>query len=397
MGKLAAVISVLLLTVVTANAAPADRWLQNAAGHARALELQRELRVPLVVYFYADWCPYCHRLERDYFPAAPVQQYLRSVVKVRINPEHGPAELELAERYGFDGYPSFFIMNTSTSSPRMVHPFRRGGNLTPAEFARECQEAGPVSTSDANTSKSPGVLIYTPGTSNQGKLQAQIVEVPATATPTRNNAPLPTLDTVLAKYVAAIGGREAQRKITSRVSKGRVDVPGVSFGGKVEVYAKAPNKTLLVTNVESAGVIKQGFDGRSAWANTADIANGLDRAALVDIDFYRETKLGEQYTRMKLVGKVKEDLREVYLVEAVRRDGATENLYFDIETGLLARRDLPRKRSVRVEIYYHDWRDIDGVRLPFMIMQVLPAKRFVITVEEVKHNVPLDDAMFIRP
>lgn len=392
-----AVIVALLFVSVTAVAAPEDRWLHDAAGYARALELQRELKVPLVVYFYADWCPYCHRLERDYFPAAPVQQYLRNVVKVRINPEHGPAEREIANKFGLDGYPTFLIMSNLSARPREVFAFRRGGkNLTPAEFANECLKAGAVSITAPvpNVTRSSGGRMYTAGNTSQQKLKGQIVEVPASASPAFiNNGPLPTLDAVLAKYVAAIGGRDAQRKIVSRVSKGRVDVPGVSFGGKLEVYAKAPNRSLTVMNVEPAGLVKQGFDGRVSW-NIGSDANGIDRAALVDVDFYRETKLSEQYTRLKLLGKVKEGFREVYLVEAVRRDSATENLYFDVESGLLVRRDLPRKGSERAEVYFNDWRDVDGVKLPFRITQVLPNTKFVITLEDVKQNVPIDDAIF---
>ena len=387
-----AVVTCLLFLCITAAGAPDDRWLHDAAGYARALELQRERNVPLVVYFYADWCPYCHRLENDYFPAAPVQQYLRSVVKVRINPEHGPAERDLADRYRIRGYPAFFVMSTSGSAPRNVHPFRRGANLTPAEFVSACQQAASLTAPEPRSTRAPSA------TTVNRQVKSQLVEVPRSSSPTFiNNAPLPTLDTVLANYVAAIGGREAQKRITSRVSKGRVDVPGVSFGGKVEVYAKAPNKSLTMMNVEPVGLVKQGFDGRVAWGNTLDVANGVERAALVDVDFYREVKLSELYTRVKLLGKVKEGFREVYLVEAVTRSGAAESLYFDVESGLLVRRDLPSKNSVRTEIYFSDWRDLDGVKLPFKITQVLPNRRFVITLEDVKHNVPVDDTIFRRP
>ena len=145
----AVIISTLVVFLATTPAAiqrPEDRWLHGAAGYARALELQREKKIPLVVYFYADWCPYCQELDRDYLPAAPVQQYLRGVIKVRIDPEQGPAEEEIAEQYRVTGYPAFFVMGTSTSLPRKVHPFRRGKNLTPAEFAKACEQAGSVSS-----------------------------------------------------------------------------------------------------------------------------------------------------------------------------------------------------------------------------------------------------------
>src|SRR5689334_4021804 len=391
----AAISFLLLLSSLTANAAPDDRWLDGAAGYARAIELQRELKVPLIVYFYADWCPYCQRLDSEYLPSAPVQQYLRGVVKVRINPEHGPAEDEIAQRYGVTGYPTFLVMRNLSSPPRNIQPFRKGGaNLTPAEWVTACEKAVSFAAPGTNISRAPVQAA-------QPKMKAQIVEVPSASGPMFINDPqLPTLDAVLTKYVAAIGGRDAQRRITSRVSKGRVDVPGVSFGGKLEIYAKAPNKSLTVMNVEPAGLVKQGFDGRSGWSNGSDTANGIERAALVDLDFYREIKLKEQYTRIKLLGKVKEGFRQVYLVEAVLRSGATENLYFDAETGLLVRRDVPRRTSkgvVHTEVYFSDWRDVDGVKVPFKITQAIQNTKFVITLEDVKQNVAVDDAIFVRP
>jgi thiol-disulfide isomerase/thioredoxin len=122
-----------------------ESWLNGAAGYARAVELQKERNVPLVVYFYTDWCPYCRNLDNLYLPAAPVQDYLRGVVKVRINPEHGPAERALANRYGVSGYPSFFVMRHAETRPVNVNPFGRVSNLAPAEFANACRAVAPIS------------------------------------------------------------------------------------------------------------------------------------------------------------------------------------------------------------------------------------------------------------
>ena len=129
-----------------ASTLPNDRWFNGSAGYGRAVELQRELKVPIVVYFYADWCGYCRTLDSQYLPSAPVQEYLRGVVKVRINPEHGRPERALADRYGIKGYPSFFVIPyPGTRSPVSVSPFRRVGTLTPTQFANACRSVAPVS------------------------------------------------------------------------------------------------------------------------------------------------------------------------------------------------------------------------------------------------------------
>jgi hypothetical protein len=171
----------------------------------------------------------------------------------------------------------------------------------------------------------------------------------------------------------------------------------------MEIYAKAPNKSLTVMNVEPLGLVKQGFDGRSGWNLTdkgLDVASEIDRAAIVDADFYRDIRLKELYTRLKVTGKVKVGFRQVYVVQATPPGGSVESLYFDVETGLLVRRDLTRptaKGPVRSEVYFSDWRELDGVKIPFRMTQSMPTMKFVTTIDEVKHNVPVDDAIFRRP
>lgn len=122
-----------------------EDWLQGAEGYERAIQLQKEHNLPMVVYFWAGWCPYCQALDSKYLPTAPVQEYLREVIKVRIYPEQGPAERELAKRYNVRGYPSFFIIRNASTKPKKVHPFRGSKNLTPEQFADACQKAGPIS------------------------------------------------------------------------------------------------------------------------------------------------------------------------------------------------------------------------------------------------------------
>src|SRR5688572_5520061 len=160
-----------------------ERWLYGAAGHTRAIELQKELKVPLVVYFYTDWCPYCRALDKDYLPTAPVQDYLRGVVKVRINPEQGQAERALAQRYGVNGYPSFFIARASAMPPVNVHPFRRAGKLTPEQFANACRAVAPASRKVAAEQ----------GTGTSGKFRERSTGVEIKETTTKGGAKILTV------------------------------------------------------------------------------------------------------------------------------------------------------------------------------------------------------------
>jgi len=374
-----------------------DRWLRDSPGYERALQLQRELGLPLVVYFYTDWCPYCRALESKYLPTPQVQQYLKNVIKVRINPEHGRSEQQIADEYKVTGYPTFFVMRKPSSLPANVNPFRSGApDLTPAQFVSACQRGLP----------SAGLVSLVPVSIKPLPLKGVTpTSIAASAASPVVSPDQPTLNSILDRYVQALGGRDAVGRITSRVAKGRIDVAGVSFGGRLETYAKAPNMSLTVMTAESLGVLKRGFDGHMAWAvsdkKDTHHPSPIELAALSDdAQLYREIKLQELYPRMKMAGKGNVGTREVYILEATSRFGFQEKLYFDIQDGLLLRRDTRRPASngaVEAELYFSDWRDVDGIKVPFKTTERRPSGTYVFTLEDVKHNVQLDDDVFRAP
>jgi hypothetical protein len=155
-------------------------------------------------------------------------------------------------------------------------------------------------------------------------------------------------------------------------------------------------------NVQPMAQVKHGYDGSTVW----DIGGAIGSHSLTglalsgfsnDTDFYRESKLRELYPNIRVLGVVKDKDREFYLVEAFPRVGVAETLFFESQSGLLTGRDLTQQTPqgpVRVEMRYSDWREVDGVKLPFKITQTMPGLKFVFTVTELKHNVPLDDSLF---
>ena len=103
---MASVVLIVVSTTARERAAFAkvpEGWLNGAANFEKALQLHRSENVPLVVYFYVDWCPYCKSLEDEYFPSAAMQQYFRDVVKIRINPEQSRADEESGRAFGITG------------------------------------------------------------------------------------------------------------------------------------------------------------------------------------------------------------------------------------------------------------------------------------------------------
>ena len=79
------------------------------------------------------------------------------------------------------------------------------------------------------------------------------------------------------------------------------------------------------------------------------------------------------------------------------RNGRPRRFYFDKTTGLLVRSEERNQADqVTSAIEYDDYRDVDGIKVPFVIHYVDDA-HFVIKLTEVKQNLSIDDSVFVKP
>lgn len=227
----------------------------------------------------------------------------------------------------------------------------------------------------------------------------------ATAVAGLGQGAVPTVDQILDKYVQAIGGKTAIEKQTSMTAKGSFEIPAMGMGGAAEVFAKAPNKTLVVVDVQGYGVVQQGFNGNTAWASdpTQGIRekSGVELAsAKLESEFYKEIKFKQLFSKIEYKGKEKVGDHDTYVLIATPTGSSPQKMYFDTTSGLLVRTDVEQETpegKVPVEEYLDDYKDVDGVKVPFTRRQVLPQMTFVIKLTDVKHNVTIDDAKFNKP
>lgn len=97
-------------------------WLAGAAGLRQASAEQKTSQKVMLVYFYADWCGYCRKLESGVLATAEGRSALRSVIKVRINAEAGRDEQQLAGELGIRGYPTLLLVSPEGDMRRIRTP-----------------------------------------------------------------------------------------------------------------------------------------------------------------------------------------------------------------------------------------------------------------------------------
>lgn len=213
---------------------------------------------------------------------------------------------------------------------------------------------------------------------------------------------LPAADQLLDKYLAAIGGEAALQKVSSRVEKGKINANGQQLA--IEVFAKAPDKRISIMHFPNGDSITA-FDGKQGWLSNAGHPHMMtaaeNDAVRIDADLYFPAHVKSLYKKFTVAPGEKIDGHDTYLVVGRNEGQPPLRLYIDQQTGLLVR--LVRYAETALgrmptQIDYADYRDADGVRIPFRWTLARPGgNRFTIQVDQVQQNVPVDDAKFTAP
>ena len=217
-------------------------------------------------------------------------------------------------------------------------------------------------------------------------------------------APVLTADQILENYIKAIGGRENWKKLTTRISTGTIDVPAMNLSGLVIVREKAPNRSIFTVNFNGA-VFQQGFDGTIGWSD--DPQNGLREQTgeelaetKRDSDFYHPLDLKQIYSKISVTGTDKIDDRDAYVLEASSADLGTDKIYFDTQNSLVLR-IVGQHHTVDGPATFtedfSDFREVDGIKLPYTVHQESPSSTFTIKFTEIRHNEAIEDAAFAKP
>ena len=212
----------------------------------------------------------------------------------------------------------------------------------------------------------------------------------------------PTVDAILDNYIKGLGGKEALDKIKTRQIKAqRIESDGKTSETE-DVYLKAPNRSLMITTYGTY-VVTEAFDGAKAWKHGgadevtiyADEAEQIKREA----DLFQPVNIRSLYAQIGYAATDKLKDREVYVVRATTAAGLRERLYFDVQTGLLVRRIASIMTVLGVfpfQVDYEDYKGFNGVKVPLTTRWSMPNLSWTRKVLEVKNNVPIDDAKFLK-
>ncbi len=189
----------------------------------------------------------------------------------------------------------------------------------------------------------------------------------------------PSVDTVLDKYMRAIGGSANLGRVTSFVASGRsTGYRGFGGGGQVQVSAQSPDKraTLIrFPDYPERGISARTYDGQTGWIATPltvvpkyELGGSERDGARLDamLAFPTQIKTALSNLRVGLSATIAD--KDVTVVQGDGPNGTLATLYFDDATGLLVRM-VRHGRSpigrVPTQVDYSDYRDVGSIKFPF--------------------------------
>lgn len=215
----------------------------------------------------------------------------------------------------------------------------------------------------------------------------------------------PTAEALLDAYVEAMGGKAAMEKIDTRVTYGKLEMPAQGIVMNLTFYSARPNLSYALIESDMVGKIERGTDGEVSWEMSAmtgaQVKEGQERADFLrDSTFDKWLHWRELYPEVEYAGTDSVDEKPVHKVVIKPESGEPQTLYLDQASNLALRIDIVAENPMGVfpvASYLKDYREIDGILIPYeMEVEVMGQKR-LITTDKIEHNVKLSADRFALP
>jgi len=219
----------------------------------------------------------------------------------------------------------------------------------------------------------------------------------------------PTVDEIVARYVAARGGLKKIRAVETLRQTGSI-TSGAGRTARAVRELKRPSQTRFEFTVQGVtGVYVS--DGRSGWQvspfqgqlQPAPLPEEAVADAAEQADF--EGPLLDWKAKghkVELVGHAPVAGQDTFKLKVTLKSGTVRHEYVDVATGRLVRSDTTRKvrgHAVATETTFADFKKTGGILFPrrIEVQAVGRPQRMTILLDRIEVNPALPDARFQKP
>ena len=217
-------------------------------------------------------------------------------------------------------------------------------------------------------------------------------------------AKLPPAKEIIAKFIKAIGGKEAYLKIQSQHAKGKFEMPAQGISGNLEVFHKRPNRLQVKVNIPAIGDVLTGFDGKVGWSLNAAMGPMLMEGKQLDqfkdqADFDSILHAEADYKSMETVELTQFEKKDCYKLKLIKKNDQEITEYYDVKTGLLVGMIMTQESPfgpVTATNVLEDYKKFDDVLFATKVTQRMGPIEQTMILSMYKLN-KVEDAVFELP
>jgi len=212
-----------------------------------------------------------------------------------------------------------------------------------------------------------------------------------------------TVDEIVARNIQARGGVEKIKAVQSMKQTSHMKIQGMS--ATLTLYAKRPNLSRQEMNIAGATAIAA-FDGQNAWGVnpmtgqttpkmlTGAAAEQVRSQAAFDPPLLDYRAKG---TRVEYLGTEPDGARTLLHLRITDKMGVVINSYLDSQTALETK-IVAAGPTGPVETRLSDYRDVDGLKMPFAIRTTAAGVVVAdVVVDTIEFDVPVAASLFTMP
>jgi hypothetical protein len=207
---------------------------------------------------------------------------------------------------------------------------------------------------------------------------------------------------IIDQYLKAVGGSKAISRLQTLAIDGSVASIGDAAPGTFTSKVKRPNR--FYTELRASGdTLIESYNGKSAWHQGAggEIGTLLGHDAVemeVAAQYYNAhlESLGKRKVGAAYKGEAQVHGRPAREVELTYPAGVKWHVFFDTQTHLIVE-EKAQIAGIPREIYYDDYRAVNGVKVPYRIELTRGTENYSVSVTRVGINEAIGERVFDFP
>ena len=212
-----------------------------------------------------------------------------------------------------------------------------------------------------------------------------------------------TVDELVTKHVAALGGSDKLAGVKSLVIESTLSVNGMDIPSKTMVVVGKSMRS--ETSVMGSSMV-QVIDGNSGWMIRPAMMGGSGDPEDMPAEMVKQqidqlypfgalVGYQEKGYQVELVGKEKVDGKDTYHLKITGKDGQVTDEYLDAMTYLVSKVQRKSTDGKPGELLLSNYKEVDGIKFP-QTMEIAGGQMgtLTFTTDKVKVNAPIDEKLF---